>query len=213
MGESLSAAPYFEGLGLGAGLIVAIGAQNAFVLRQGLRRRHTFVTAALCALCDAMLISLGVAGLGAVIAGRPGLLAAATWGGAAFLFAYGLRSFRSALRPGALEAAKEGAEISLRATVLAVLAFSLLNPHVYLDTVILLGGIGARHPAPERPAFVAGACTASILWFFGLAYGSGVLAPLFRRPSTWRALDALVGCVMWAIAAGLVRSAVAGTGP
>lgn len=205
----MSAGPYLEGLSLGAGLIIAIGAQNAFVLRQGLRRRHTFVTAALCTLCDVVLISLGVAGLGALIAGRPALLTAATWGGAAFLFFYGLRSFRSALRPGSLEAAVDGADTGLRATVLAVLAFSLLNPHVYLDTVILLGGIGARHPAPERPVFVAGACTASLLWFFGLAYGSGLLAPLFRRPSTWRALDGLVGCIMWAIALGLVRSAVA----
>ena len=206
----MSITPYLEGLGLGASLIIAIGAQNAFVLRQGLKRQHVLLTALFCTLCDATLITLGVAGLGAAITSVPALFTAATWGGAAFLFLYGLRSFRSAFRAGMLDAdaANGQATSSARRTVLALLGFSLLNPHVYLDTVILLGSVGARHPAIERPSFVLGASTASLLWFFGLAYGAALLAPLFRKPTTWRALDLLVGCVMWIIAAGLVRSAL-----
>jgi L-lysine exporter family protein LysE/ArgO len=195
---------FLEGLGLGASLIIAIGAQNAFVLRQGLLRQHVFVTALICTLCDVGLISAGVAGLGAVIERAPALVTVTTWGGAVFLFLYGLRSFRNALRSEVLDAQDRAGEASLQRTVLAVLAFSLLNPHVYLDTVVLLGGIGARHPAADRPSFVAGASAASLLWFFGLAYGAALLIPLFRRPVTWRALDIVIGCVMWLIAARLI---------
>ncbi len=197
---------YFEGLGLGASLIIAIGAQNAFVLRQGLRRQHVFITALICTLCDLTLITLGVMGLGAFIEHAPILLDLTKWGGAAFLFFYGFRSFRSALKPETLNtenyADKEA--VTLRSTILAVLAFSLLNPHVYLDTVILLGGIGARHPLNQRPSFILGASTASLLWFFGLAYGAALLTPLFRKPITWRLLDIFVGCVMWLIAIRLL---------
>lgn len=206
----MSTTTYIEGLGLGASLIIAIGAQNAFVLRQGLQRRYVFVTAAFCSMCDAVLILFGVNGLGAIIQQAPALLAIATWGGVAFLLFYGLRSFRSAFRPDSLNAdptsLSEGTTV--RATLLALLGFSLLNPHVYLDTVILLGGIGAGHPATERLSFILGASTASLLWFFGLAYGATLLAPAFRRPATWRVLDTLVGCVMWIIAAGLVRGSL-----
>jgi L-lysine exporter family protein LysE/ArgO len=195
-----------EGFGLGAGLIIAIGAQNAFVLRQGLLRRHVFLIASICTLSDAALISLGVAGLGAVIERAPMALTVTTWGGAAFLFYYGLRAFRKALQPQTLEAGNspDNSTASLRATVLAVLAFSLLNPHVYLDTVIVLGGIGARHAQTERLSFILGASGASLMWFFGLAYGAALLAPAFRNPVTWRILEAAIGCVMWLIAARLV---------
>lgn len=197
--------PFLQGFGLGAGLIIAIGAQNAFVLQQGLRRQHVFATAAICALCDAALILLGVAGLGAVITQSAHLTAVATWGGAAFLFVYGARSFWSALRPGTLDAEQSTLPGStLRATLLAVLGVSLLNPHVYLDTVVLVGSVGGRYPAGDRVAFAAGAMTASCLWFFGLAYGAARLAPLFRRPLAWRLLDLGVGAIMWAIAASLV---------
>jgi L-lysine exporter family protein LysE/ArgO len=197
---------FLEGMGLGASLIVAIGAQNAFVLKQGLLRQHVFVTALICSLCDVALISLGVAGLGAVIERAPVLLTVTTWGGAAFLFLYGLRSFRNAFKRQSLEAEESAAQeaSSLRKTVLAVLAFSLLNPHVYLDTVVLLGGLGARHPDAERSSFILGASAASLLWFFGLAYGSALLTPLFRKPLTWRILDILIGGVMWLIAARLI---------
>jgi len=202
----MHASPFLEGFGLGATLIIAIGAQNAFVLRQGLLRRHVFITALICFLCDVTLITLGVAGLGVVIEAAPVLLQIMTWGGAGFLFIYGLRSFRNALKPQSLDTDNfsDKKVLSLRGTVLSVLAFSLLNPHVYLDTVILLGGLGARHPAAERPSFILGASTASMLWFFGLAYGASLLTPLFRKPITWRVLDVLIGCVMWLIAIQLI---------
>jgi L-lysine exporter family protein LysE/ArgO len=198
-----------QGFGLGAGLIIAIGAQNAFVLRQGLKRHHVFATASLCTLCDATLIALGLGGLGAIISGSPTLVAVATWGGAAFLLYYGLRSFRSARTPSALDT-ESGPErpVDLRDTATAALAFSLLNPHAYLDTVVLVGGLGTRYPADERMWFALGAILASATWFFGLAYGAAWLAPLFRRSSTWRILDGLVGCVMWSIAASLMWSAI-----
>jgi L-lysine exporter family protein LysE/ArgO len=198
---------WLQGFALGASLIIAIGAQNAFVLRQGLRRVHVFPTASICTLCDMALIALGVAGLGAVIAHSPLLIGLATWGGAAFLLYYGYRAFRAALRPGAMElAASIPQPTYLRATILATLAISLLNPHVYLDTVILLGSIGARYPQEQRMWFATGAMFASLVWFFGLAYGATWLAPLFQRPAAWRVLDAAVGCIMWVIAASLVVS-------
>ena len=196
--------PFLQGFGLGAGLIIAIGAQNAFVLQQGLKRQHVLATALVCTLCDALLIVLGVAGLGVLIAQNPLLTAIATWGGVLFLFFYGLRSFWSALRPGVLDAEQSRLEgATLRATVLAVLGVSLLNPHVYLDTVVLVGSVGGRYPPVERLAFAIGAICASLSWFFGLAYGSAGLAPLFRRRRAWQLLDIGVGCVMWMIAGSL----------
>jgi L-lysine exporter family protein LysE/ArgO len=194
-----------EGFGLGAGLIVAIGAQNAFVLRQGLRRSYLFATASICTLSDMTLIALGVAGLGSIIAQTPILTFAATWGGAVFLLFYGFRSFRSAAQPGALQAESASQRpSSLRRTLLAALAFSLLNPHVYLDTVVILGSVGAQHPVGERASFGIGAMLASTTWFFGLVYGAAWLAPLFQRPAVWRALDVVIGCIMWIIAASLI---------
>lgn len=200
-----------KGFFLSATLIIAIGAQNAFVLRQGLTRRHVFATALVCSLSDAFLISLGVAGAGAVFASSPLLTAIATWGGAIFLVVYGLRSFWSALRPNSLKAARGDSQPqTLRATILAALAFSYLNPHVYLDTVVLLGSIGANFPAVERPLFAIGAMSASFVWFFSLAYGAAWLAPLFRRPIVWQVLDVLIGLIMWAIAASLLIDFFAG---
>lgn len=200
--------PLLQGFGLGAGLIIAIGAQNAFVLRQGLVRRHVFATAGVCAACDVALILLGVAGLGTLISEVWVLAEIARWGGSAFLLFYGALSFRSSLRPGRLEADRDTPSGDLRAAALTALALSLLNPHVYLDTVVLVGSVGAQHPAEERAAFALGASAASVGWFFGLAYGAAWLAPLFRRPAAWRLLDALVGCVMWAIAVSLALGAV-----
>jgi L-lysine exporter family protein LysE/ArgO len=198
--------PLVQGFALGAGLIIAIGAQNAFVLQQGIKRRHVLATALICTICDALLILLGVAGLGTMIAQSELLSAMATWGGVLFLGIYGLRSFRSALRPGLLDEQQSTLEgATLRATILAVLGVSLLNPHVYLDTVVLVGSVGARYLGAERVAFAAGAALASFSWFFTLAYGAAWLAPLFRRPIAWRVLDLGVGCVMWAIAWSLAR--------
>ncbi len=194
-----------SGFALGASLIIAIGAQNAFVLRQGLRRRHVFAVAVLCAAIDAALISLGAGGFGAVIATHPTITSVAAWGGVAFLAFYGARSFLAALHPGALDsgADTDDAGTSLRAVVLATLAVSLLNPHVYLDTIVLLGSVAAQYPADVRLFFALGAMCASAVWFFSLAYGARLLAPLFARPIAWRALDVLVGCVMWWIAGSL----------
>ncbi len=196
---------FFEGFGLGAGLIVAIGAQNAYVLRQGLKGEHVFAVASICFLVDVALIALGAGGFASLIAALPGATDIIAWVGAAFLFVYGLRAFHGALKPGRLEARDARATgPSLRAAALTALALSLLNPHVYLDTVVLLGGLAAQYPPGPRVAFAAGAMAASLVWFYGLGYGAGKLAPVFAKPRAWRLLDIAIGCVMWAIAAGLL---------
>lgn len=200
---------FCEGFGSGAGLIIAIGAQNAFVLKQGILRRHLFITAVICSLIDILLITAGVLGLGAMITGIPLLMIAVTIGGSIFLIVYGIRSFLTAWKPKVLNDGVETKNpVTLKATILTLLAFSLLNPHVYLDTVILLGSIGARHPVSQRISFITGASTASVLWFFGLAYGSAVLTPLFRKKLTWRILNLLIGCVMLLIAVKLIQFAM-----
>lgn len=198
-----------EGFALGASLIVAIGAQNAFVLRQGLLRSHVLPVVLLCALCDAALIAVGVAGFGALVSSSPGLLTAVGVGGAAFLFAYGLRSFRSAFRSGALSPL-EAPPAPLGRTLATAAALTLLNPHVYLDTVVLLGGIAGRHPDGDRLWFAMGAAAASVVWFVGLGFGARLLAPLFARPAAWRVLDIIIGVVMTTLAALLLRDALAG---
>ncbi|WP_135501709.1 LysE/ArgO family amino acid transporter [Roseovarius aestuariivivens] len=189
------------GFGLGFSLILAIGAQNAFVLRQGLRRAHVLPVVLTCALSDAVLIAAGVAGFGALAEAVPGLERIMRYGGAAFLLWYGARAFWAAWRGGEALKAGQGAG-SLRAALLTCLALTWLNPHVYLDTVVLLGSISAQYD--NRLAFALGAMTASFVFFFSLGYGARGLAPLFARPAAWRGLDALVGLVMWAIAAKLL---------
>jgi L-lysine exporter family protein LysE/ArgO len=201
MGSLIS--PALAGFGLGLGLIVAIGAQNAFILRQGLMRRHVFVLCLVCALADAALIVVGVAGFGTLVATSPLLIAIATLGGAAFLIGYGIVAFRRALHPGALKAAG-GENGSLKAALLTCLAFTFLNPHVYLDTVVLVGSLSAQYEGPARAAFGLGAAIGSFAWFFGLGYGARLLAPVFARPCAWRVLDTLIGLLMFALAAGLV---------
>ena len=199
---------YLRGLGLSLSLIVAIGAQNAFVLKQGLRRRFLFPVALGCSLCDASLIALGAGGFGALVSAFPALTRIAALCGAAFLLFYGARSFRSAYKPAGLEMDTSGTGgdhlPTLSKTLLTLLAFSLLNPHVYLDTIVLLGGIAGQYAPRPRIVFALGAMTASFVWFFGLAYGAARLAPLFRKPAAWRILDALIGCTMWAIALSLL---------
>lgn len=197
--------PAGTGFLIGLGLIVAIGAQNAFVLRQGLMRRHVLLVTSICAVSDALLILAGVAGLGTVVARSPQLLTVATLGGAAFLLAYGLMAARRALTPSRLTAAPAG-EAGLGRVIAATLAFTFLNPHVYLDTVVLVGSLSARFEGAGRVAFAAGAMAASALWFYGLGFGARLLAPVFARPAAWRVLDALIACVMVAIAASLLRA-------
>jgi L-lysine exporter family protein LysE/ArgO len=192
-----------SGFLLGASLIIAIGAQNAFILRQGLLRQHVFVLCLICALADAVLIAAGVAGLGTLVASSPRLLAAVTLGGAAFLLAYAAVAFRRAWRPQALRPASEGGG-SLSAAALACLAFTFLNPHVYLDTVLLLGSLSGRYDGTARLAYALGAGAASFAWFFGLGYGARLIQPLFARPQAWRVLDLAIGVVMAGIALSLL---------
>jgi len=208
--SGLLASAYAQGLGLGAALIIAIGAQNAYVLRQGLKRSHVFVVASVCFVVDVALIALGAGGFASLIAARPGLTNAIAWAGAVFLFAYGLRAFHGALRPGALGPAEaSGKGGTARAAAATALALSVLNPHVYLDTVLLIGGLAAQYPPAPRAAFAVGAMSASFVWFYGLGYGAAWLAPVFARPAAWRVLDLAIGAVMWAIAAGLVAERLA----
>lgn len=191
-----------SGFSLGFGLILAIGAQNAFVLRQGIRRAHVFWVCLTCAISDAVLIVAGVAGFGALAQAVPAFEAVMRFGGAAFLLAYGARSFYAAWRGG--EALKAGGPVEqgLGATLLVLLGITWLNPHVYLDTVVLLGSVSAQYP--DRVAFALGGMTASTVFFFALGYGARVLAPVFATPRAWRILDGIIGATMWVIAVKLL---------
>jgi len=203
----VEAAALIKGLGLGASLIVAIGSQNAYLLRQALKREFVFACVAVCVLCDALLIAAGVAGMGGLISNAPALLWWLKIGGALFLAVYGWRAARAALHPATLapdEAAAPAARPSRKAVLAAMLGFSLLNPHVYLDTVILLGSVGGQQPGGGRLAFALGAMLASALWFSALGFGARYLAPLFARPLAWRLLDGLIAVVMWSIAVSLL---------
>lgn len=195
--------PLLAGFGLGLSLIVAIGAQNAFVLRQGLRREHVLWIVAICALSDAVLIGLGIWGLGAIIESADTLLTVVRLGGAAFLIWYGVRSAIRAGKPGTLETESTGASTSLRTALATALALTWLNPHVYLDTVVLLGSIGATY-GDSRWVFGLGAAVGSVVWFTALGFGSRLLRPLFAKPLAWRFLDAAIALVMFAIAGSLL---------
>ena len=189
-----------SGLGLGFSLIVAIGAQNAFVLRQGLRGEHLSAVVAVCVLSDAVLIVAGVVGAGAVLDRVPWMLSAVRLGGAAFLLGYGLIAARRAWRPAAaLNPDDAVANASLAVTLGTCLLLTWLNPHVYLDTVVLLGSIAQAH-GDQRWWFTAGAAIASLLWFCALGYGARLLRPIFSRPTAWRTLDALIATVMTTLA-------------
>jgi L-lysine exporter family protein LysE/ArgO len=195
LASSAAPAVFMQGWAMGAGLILAIGAQNALVLRQGLKREHVGAVVAVCTLSDWLLIALGVFGFGALIQGSPLLLEAFRFGGAAFLLGYALLAAKRAWRPAAgLQAA--GPAARLGATLSAAFAFTFLNPHVYLDTVVLLGGLGARQPPALQWPFVAGAGVASAMWFGLLGFGAAAAAPRRRSAHTWRVLDALVALLM-----------------
>lgn len=194
---------YLTGLMMGLSLIVAIGAQNAFVLRQGLRNEHVFAVCLACGLSDTLLIVLGVTSLRQIAALIPWLDPVMRYGGAGFLIWYGAKSLYSALRSTGALAAGEGKSSSLGKTLATCLALTWLNPHVYLDTVVLLGTISTRFPGREV-AFTAGAVTASLLFFFSLGYGAAWLRPIFAKPSAWRALETLIALTMWIIASKLL---------
>jgi L-lysine exporter family protein LysE/ArgO len=197
-------ATLLTGLGAGASLIIAIGAQNAYVLRQGLRREHVLPIVLICIVSDALLIAAGVAGIGAVIKAAPLALEIVRWAGFAFLLLYALFAARRALRPERLEAANGVGAITLWAAVATCLALTWLNPHVYLDTILLLGSLSASHGDPGRWVFGAGAVLASILWFGMLGFGARFLAPVFARPIAWRILDGAIAVLMVVLAVLLV---------
>lgn len=196
---------FMQGLALSFGLIVAIGAQNAFVLRQGLRREHVGSVVAFCALADAALITAGVMGMAQALGESPGLARALALAGTAFLAYYGVLALRRARAPHQLQAAGGGAGLARGAAMVQAAAFTLLNPHVYLDTVLLIGSIGAQQPAALRAWFVLGASMASIIWFVALGFGARWLAPWFARPRAWQILDGLIGLTMWVLAVLLLR--------
>ncbi len=199
-----SVGAFAQGFATSAVLIVAIGAQNAFVLRQGLARRHVLPVVLVCSLSDALLISLGILGLSVLVQNSPGLLAVARWGGAAFLLAYAVMSARRALRPDALATGGPPA-LQLGAAIAACLAFTYLNPHTWLDTVVLVGSLGAQQPPGQALPFGVGAVLASVTWFFSLGYGARLLAPVFARPRAWQWLDAGIALVMASLAILLIR--------
>ena len=199
----------FKGFMLSAGLIMAIGAQNMFVLRQGLKREHVWPIVMFCAAADAMLIVAGVNGLGALLSAIPGLATASSLGGAAFLIWYGYGALRRSMTSSSLIIDHQ-AGLSLTAALASTAAFTFLNPHVYIDTVMLMGTIGTSMPVDERPWFVMGAATASFAWFASLGFGARFLAPLFAQPITWRMLDLLIALMMSALAVSLLRDAFIG---
>lgn len=193
-----------SGFLLGASLIIAIGAQNAFILRQGLLRQHVFILCLICASSDALLIAAGVAGLGTLISQSPMLINIVSVLGAAFLFSYAFIAFRRALRPAALHAANQGA-VSLKVAIATCLSLTFLNPHVYLDTVVLVGSLSAQFAGVDRIAYGIGAGLASFIWFFSLGYGARLLEKIFEKPSAWRILDFAIGIVMVLIGLSLIQ--------
>ena len=197
------------GAGFGLSLIVAIGAQNAFVLRQGLRGEHVLAVVMICAISDIILIALGIAGIGGLLELAPWLVDAMRIGGAAFLLAYAVIAGRRAIRPGAIDPETSGAPTALWPTVMTAVALTWLNPHVYLDTILLLGSVAGTH-GDDRWWFGVGAAVGSIIWFSSLGFGARLLRPLFSKPASWRILDALIAIIMAAIAVSLLHGLMEG---
>lgn len=204
-------APVFvQGLALSFGLIVAIGAQNAFVLRQGLRREHVGSVALFCASADAALIVAGVFGMAQALGERPALASALALAGAVFMAWYGWKALVRIRHPDRLQASTDGQVLTRGAVLAQAAAFTLLNPHVYLDTVLLVGGLGAQQPADLQAWFAAGAVLASAVWFTLLGFGARWLAPWFAHPKSWQVLDGLIGLTMWVLSGLMIRQALNG---
>lgn len=206
---TIAAPAFVQGLALSLGLIVAIGAQNAFVLRQGLRREHVGSVVLFCASADAVLIAAGVLGMAQALGEHQAFARALALAGAAFLATYGWQALRRARQSNQLRGEASGTGLRLAGVMAQAAAFTLLNPHVYLDTVLLVGSIGAQQPLALRPWFVAGASFASLFWFGMLGFGARWLAPWFARPKAWQVLDGLIGVTMWVLTILLVRYALA----
>lgn len=194
---------FLSGLVSGLALIVAIGAQNAFVLRAGIRRSHVGLIVTICILSDAILIICGVAGIGALITAAPWVIPVIQYAGAAFLLCYGFMSFRRAFRASTMN---EAPPPKRSGVIITILALTWLNPHVYLDTVLLLGSLANAKGPDLAWIFAAGAIAGSTIWFLALGYGARLLAPLFAKPRAWQVIDVLIGVTMWAIAATLLFS-------
>lgn len=190
------------GFGVSMSLILAIGAQNAFVLKQGLKKQFVFLVCLICALSDAILIASGVFGLGTLINQNPMIVSAAKYFGALFLFWYGLRNFNSSFQGGGELIADGQDTTNIKKIIALTLAFTWLNPHVYLDTVVLIGTISAKFS--DKLAFAIGAMSASFIFFFSLGYGARILAPIFKKTKAWQVLDFCIGVVMWGIALSLL---------
>ena len=200
--------PLIEGLALGSALIIAIGAQNAFVLRQGLAGQHVFVVATVCFLSDVLLIGLGAGGVGTLIRTQPDILQGVAWLGTAFLFVFALRSFYRAYRPQTLGGTDvHGAQTSMGAAIGTALLLTFLNPHVYLDSVLVLGGIASRFDGWDRALFAGGAMLASALWFYPLGFGAKKLRKYMNRPMTWRVIDNVIGALMLILSVSLAVAA------
>lgn len=199
--------PFSTGFAASATLIIAIGAQNLFVLRQGLRREHVGPIVLFCGCVDALLIIAGVGGVGAILGAAPQFTMLLTLGGSAFLAWHGVTALRRLSVPARIEIG-EAHGLTLGRAITSTAGFTFLNPHVYLDTVLLLGMIGAAQPVALRPVFAAGAISASVSWFVALGFGARLLKPVFTRPAAWRVLDAIVGLTMLALAGSLLLRAV-----
>jgi L-lysine exporter family protein LysE/ArgO len=197
---------FIKGFSTTAGLIVAIGPQNAFILRQGLLRSHVFTLTFLAILIDSLMITLGVSGLGIVIAHNETLYLVAKYGGFGFLLLYGCRCFYSSIFiSNSLEKVQQKGKVSAKAAILTLMAMSFLNPHMYLDTFLLIGTIGGQLDQLQRTDFIIGATMASFAWFSLLAFGARYLAPLFAKPIAWKILDGIIGIIMWSIAFSLLK--------
>ncbi len=195
---------FLTGLLLGGSLIIAIGAQNAYVLKQGLLKSHVFIICLICALSDAILIAIGTSGVGKIVENHPEWLRTITWFGAIYLIIFGLSSIRAAINNKTLEAASQDSKQNTKTVISTVLALTFLNPHVYLDTVLLIGSIASPYSDTERFFFTLGAISASFIWFFSLGYGARLLLPVFSKPSAWKILNIVIALVMWWIAYQLI---------
>lgn len=195
---------FIKGFTTTAGLIIAIGIQNAFILRQGLLRSHTFVMALLASLIDSFMIFLGVSGLGVIIASHTYWMIAAKYGGILFLFFYGCRCFYLAIfKSNTIKDEEVTGKRSLKSSVITLMAVSFLNPHMYVDTLLLIGTVGGQLPYEQRLYYIIGAIAASTIWFFLLSYGARLLIPIFHKPLAWKISDTIIGTLMWSIAISL----------
>jgi len=196
--------PFYQGLAVGFGLIIAIGVQNAFVIKQGLLKNHVFIIAFICASIDAILIIIGVAGLGVIISSNPILLGVAKYGGIVFLLCYAAKSFHNAFKGDILYISNDNAKMSLNKAIVTTFAVSLLNPHLYIDTCLLIGSIGSNFQGSEKFDFAFGAISASFIWFFTISYAARLLIPIFQQPIAWKILDFIIGVIMCVIATSLM---------